>query len=298
MDKKLITTEFKVGLTLILSTLILIFGIIWGKEFRLKTNKYHIDVVFDNVGGMVPGDPVTVNGVKEGKIVSIGWSGRDVLCTLEINDHVQLYEDADFIVISAELLAGMKVEIFPGKSENLISMNQQPFRGRYGGRIVDVGMTIGELSEDLSALTFRLDTTVAMVNGLLKDGKLQGDIQQTLSNVNQITADFKDVLSASTGNLRNAVVNFEKGSEKLNSMLEANEGPVSASLNNVSRISARLDSMAFTLHVLLKQVENKEGTLGKMMYDTTLYDNLNRTLIGVDSLARKIEKKGLHISLF
>ena len=129
----LFSTEFKVGLTVLISTAILILGIIWGKEFSFETNKYEIQVVFVNIGGMVPGDPVTVNGVREGKIKHIGWQDRKVLCTLEINDYVQIYEDAEFVVISAELLAGMKVEINPGKSQNHINLAHQPFEGRYGG---------------------------------------------------------------------------------------------------------------------------------------------------------------------
>ena len=108
--------EFRVGLTVIISTLILIFGIIWGKEFRIKSNKYQVDLIFDNVGGMIPGDPVTVNGLREGKVAELGWHDRMVLVKIELNDRVQLYEDAEFIIVSAELLAGMRVEIFPGQS--------------------------------------------------------------------------------------------------------------------------------------------------------------------------------------
>jgi phospholipid/cholesterol/gamma-HCH transport system substrate-binding protein len=180
--KKVLTTEFKVGLTVIISILILILGIIWGKEYRFVTDKYRITVLFEKVGGMVPGDPVTVNGVKEGKILKIDWHERQVLCTLEINNSVQLYDDAEFSVISAELLAGMKVEIFPGKSDKKINLSKQPFKGKYGGRIVDVGLVIGALSEDMSALTYRIDTTVSMVNDLLKKGNLQSDLKNALSN--------------------------------------------------------------------------------------------------------------------
>jgi len=174
--KRVFSTEFKVGLTIIVSTLILIFGIIWGKEFRIHTDKYQINVLFDKVGGMVPGDPVTVNGVKEGKILQIGWQDRQVLCTLELNDRIQLYEDATFTVVSAELLAGMKVEIEVGHSAKKINLSLQPFRGAYGGRIVDVGMVIGDLATDMSRLSFRIDSTISMINALLTKGSLQKDL--------------------------------------------------------------------------------------------------------------------------
>ena len=291
---KYFSTEFKVGITVIFTTLILIFGIIWGKEFRLHTNKYQLEILFDNVGGMIPGDPVTVNGVKEGKIVEIGWQGRMVLCTIELNDHIQLYDDARFSVISAELLAGMKVEIYPGKSDKHINLSKQPFPGEYGGRIVDVGMVIGELAEDMSSLAFRVDTTITMINTLLESGKLQNDLSGSLENINQITTDFKGFpkrFGLSLDQLDSTVAS-------INLLVKNNDRDVTETLHNLNTISARLDTVATSMKVVLAKVENKEGTLGQMVYDTTLYDHMNRTLISIDSLARQIKNEGLELDLF
>lgn len=293
-----ISTEFKVGLTIILSTLILIFGIIWGKEFRIKTNKYQVDLVFNNVGGMVPGDPVTVNGLREGKVVELGWHERDVLVTVEINDRVQLYDDAEFVIVSAELLAGMRVEIFPGRSADHINMSRQPFRGRYGGRIVDVGLTIDEVSKKIGALTLRMDTTMAMVNEMLGTGKLQKDIGKTLSNLNAVSDEFRKLLGSSSGDLKTAITRFREGSETFSSMMTDNEEQVGRTLKNVAVISSRLDTLTTSLNKVLGKIENREGTLGKMVYDTTMYNSINRTLSTIDSLARQIKDEGLDIDLF
>ncbi len=288
------TTEFKVGLTIIISTLILILGIIWGKEFTLHTNKYQVQVVFDKVGGMVPGDPVTVNGVKEGKIVQIDWKNRQVLCTLEIDDRIKLYEDATFTVVSAELLAGMKVEIDPGRSQKGINMSLQPFKGVYGGRIVDVGMVIGDLATDMSRLSFRLDSTIDMVNTLLKKETLQKDLQQSLSNFNQITTDFKSL-----------PVRFEHSFNSLDSTLDHVNGILASSGNDVNKtmvnlnsISTRLDTVANSLQVVMTKLENQDGTLGKMVFDTTLYNYMNRTLLSIDSLAKEVKQDGLKLDFF
>lgn len=289
-----LSTEFKVGLTVVISTMILIFGIIWGKEFRLKTNKYQISIVFDNVGGMVVGDPVTVNGVKEGKVLEIGWQDRDVLCRIEINDHVQLYEDATFTVISAELLAGMKIEIFPGKSSEHINLSQQPFRGKYGGRIVDVGLVIGELAEDLSALSFRIDTTITMVNTLLEDGRLQKDLQQSLNNLNRLTYDLRTV----PNDLRYSLNNLDTLLTNINNLIDQNREPVHTVLGNFNTVTSRLDTVVSSLQMVMSKIENEEGSLGKLVHDPQLVDHLNQTLLSIDSLAKKFKKEGIKISLF
>ena len=288
-----LSNEFKVGITVIISTLILIFGIIWGKEFRIKTNKYHLDVMFDKVGGLVPGDPVTVNGVREGKVTNVGWQGRKVLCTVEVNDHVQLYEDATFIVISSELLAGMKIEVFPGESNRRINLSHQPFE-EYGGRIVDVGIVFGELAENFPALSFRIDTTVTMINGMLHNGALQDDIKSSVSNLNKMTNDLRTF----PGELKNTLKILDTTTMQLNTLLENNGEGINTTVRNLSLISTRLDTISLSTQSLLQKINNQEGTLGRMVYDTTLYSNLTKTLVSIDSLAKQIKQDGLDIDLF
>jgi len=289
-----LTTEYKVGITVLLSTVILILGIIWGKEFRIKTNKYNLQIVFEKVGGLVPGDPVTVNGVREGKVTEVGWKGRQVLCTIEINDHVQLYEDATFTVTSSELLAGMKIEIYPGDSDRHINLSRQPFAGKYGGRIVDVGLIMGDLASDMSRLSYRLDSTITIINGFLKEGGLQENLQSSLANINEITTDFKKLPS----DIKEITQNIGLAVNRLNHFVDKNSASVDSTVVTLTRLSTRFDSMSVSLYDIIHKIENQEGSLGKMVYDTTLYHNLNRMLTSIDSLSVQIKEKGLEIDLF
>lgn len=292
--KNFVTTEFKVGITIIIATLVLIFGIIWGKGFRLHTNKYRIEIAFDQVGGLVAGDPVTVNGVKEGKVLKVSWDNRRVLCTAELNNTVQLYEDATFTVISAELLAGMKIEIFPGKSDRHINFSSQPFKGAYGGRIVDVGLIIGDLAKEVSALTVRIDSTVGMVNQMLGSGKLQGQIEGSLANFNTMSGQLRSV----PADLKRSLANMDSTVRQLNGLLKNNNKAVGATIANLNTITTHLDTATIALKNVLVQIDHKKGFLGKMVNDSTLYNNLNRTLSRIDSLTRQIKEEGFHLDFF
>ena len=292
--KSVFTTEFKVGLTVIITTLILIFGIIWGKEFRLTTNKYPVSILFENIGGMVPGDPVMVNGVKEGKVLDIGWLDRQVLVGIELSNHVHLYDDATFTITSFELLTGMKIEINPGSSNTHINLSQQPFHGKYGGQMVDIGLTINDLATDVNALTLRLDTTIIMINQLLGSGTLQRDLTNTLANLYQISSEIKKLPVT----LDRSLSNFDEAVDDFNMVVRNNEAGIHSTLNNINQISTRLDTVATSLKVVMGKIENQEGTLGKMVYDPSLYENLSKTLLTIDSLAQKIKNDGLDIDLF
>jgi phospholipid/cholesterol/gamma-HCH transport system substrate-binding protein len=292
------STEFKVGLTVILSTAILVIGIILGKGFKFEPDKIKIRVKFDNIGGMVPGDPVTINGLRAGKVLDIYTVDRDVVTLLEVSDQIQLYEDASFIVVSAELLAGMRVEISPGQSNEKINMARQPFQGKYGGRIVDVGLTIDALAQNLSGLTFKLDTTVYMINTMLRKGDLQKNISTTVSNLDNVSSSLRTFINSNSKNMSSAIASLEGGANKFNAIMDSNKTSISSSIQNIDRISTRLDTVSTSLQLIISQIQNRKGTLGKMVNDTTLYQNLNSTLVRIDSLARQIKEDGLNIDLF
>ena len=292
--KFLFTTEFKVGLTVIISTLILIFGIIWGKEFQLKTNKYQMSLTFENVGGMVPGDPVMVNGVKEGKVLEIGWLDRQGLVKIELSNNVPLYEDATFTITSFELLAGMKIEVNPGVSNTKINLSRQPFKGKYGGQMVDVGLTISDLARDVNSLTLRLDTTIIMINQLLGSGTLQRDLSKTMANLNDISSQMKNLPM----DLNRSLTNFDEAVDDFSSVVKNNETGIHSTLQNINVITSRLDTVSTSLKTVMGQIENQEGTLGKMVYDPSLYNNLSKALLTIDSLAQQIKDDGLDIDLF
>jgi len=292
------STEFKVGISVMLATVILVMGIIWGKGYKIEPNKQQLQVTFDNVGGMMPGDPVTVNGVKEGTVLTVVSKERRALCELEISDTIQLYEDASFTIVSAELLAGMRVEISPGKAMKKINMALQPFHGIYGGRIVDVGLTIGQLSENMSALTFHLDTTVTLINRFLSGGKFQKELLATIQNTNAVSRKFDLMLQKNEPGIALAIKDLQKGAHTFNGLLDSNKTNISASLANLKSVSARLDTVTGSLNSLLVKLQDKKGSVGRMMNDSTFYKNINSTLSRLDSLAKKIKDEGLDIDLF
>jgi phospholipid/cholesterol/gamma-HCH transport system substrate-binding protein len=297
-EQKLFSIEFKVGLTVIIATFILVFGIIWGKEYRLETDKYHLQVLFDNVGGLVVGDPVTVNGVREGKIKQIDWQNRLVLCTLEINNHVQLYEDASFTVQSAELLSGMKVEIHPGRSDKNINKARQPFTGKYGGQVVDITPVIKDLSMDIARLTRSLDSTVTMINTTLKDGDLQANVTNATRNFERISARLDHLIAVSGDDLSESIRLAQKSIRDFNQIMEANKGSIEGSIKGFNQIMLRLDSLSISMQQVMKQIESRQGTLSHLIYDSTLHIQLKQTLHAVDSLAKQIKNDGLDLNFF
>jgi len=150
----------------------------------------------------------------------------------------------------------------------------------------------------MSALTFRLDTTAVLINKFLQEGQLQKNINATLANLDNISGSLKNLLNENSGTLSGAIKNLASGSDKFKSLMEKNEDSITGTLHNVNLISSRLDTVSVSLQSVMKQINSQNSTLGKVIYDTTLYTNLTKTLASIDSLSIQLKNEGLDIDLF
>ena len=109
-----------------------------------------------------------------------------------------------------------------------------------------------------------------------------------------MSAGFKtmpDTLSATLSQLNAAI-------KKINLLVDENRKPLASSLKEIQSMGQNINKLTAQLNKTMKAIEAQQGTLGKVVYDSTLYKNLNKTLLSVDSLTNRLRKKGLKLSLF
>jgi len=133
---------------------------------------------------------------------------------------------------------------------------------------------------------------------MLRKGELQKNITATVANLDKVSASMASFLNNNSKDMSNAIGNLARGSQKFDALMDSNKTSIGTSIQNIGKVSTRLDTVSSSLQVIIKQIENKQGTLGKMVNDTTLYNNLNHTLARIDSLAKQIKDEGLDIDLF
>ena len=106
--------SLKVGIVFVLSLVILIVGMYWLKEYRLSTTPYILEIHFSNVAGLSRGDPVTVSGVKWGKVKDIRLGPKDAIVTLVLDRPVKLNTDYSVALKSIGLVGSRMVVINRG----------------------------------------------------------------------------------------------------------------------------------------------------------------------------------------
>lgn len=299
------TKEIKTAILVLSGILLFIFIFNYLKGENLLSNARKITAVYDNVEGLASSAAVTINGHAIGKVQDIRFT-EDGSGKLEVvmlvdsdfefskNSTAQLYESG--------LIGGKAIAIIPAfdGAENVVS-------GDVLGSSVKPGLT--ELvNQRLTPLQEKIETVMVSAD-------------QLLTNVNSVfDAETKTNLKGSIAQLKQTITSFETTSNALNGLLEDNKSSITSTLNNFSGISEDLSEVSTSLadanlketinglqstitnfDALLNDIEQGEGSVGKLMKDEGLYNNLEGALGQLEALLEDMKlnpKRYVHFSLF
>jgi phospholipid/cholesterol/gamma-HCH transport system substrate-binding protein len=212
--------------------------------------------------------------------------------SISINDDIQLPEGTVLSLVSDGLLGGSALELQLGDGDK-----KMPSGGVLSTTCVPGLMDV--LQQDLLA---HIDQAVVNVDSLVRltTQQLEGDeLKETLANLNAISSD----LTVVSKELKIVMAN------KLPIMVE-NADSVIANLNvitadvkqsNLQQVISQLDTAVENINTIIMDMHSQKGTVGKLLYDSTLYNQLNATVVSADSLLTDIKKhpkRYINISVF
>lgn len=298
MDNR--TIELRVGIVVAIAAIILFLGIIWIKEYRFNVERYKYGVLFPNVGALGVGDPVTVLGVKKGTVESIILSGGDVLVTFNLTTDVKLKKDAKFTVMNIGLMGERFIDVSPGHSPEILDLSR-PVEGFYDTGIPEVMGMAGQMLDEIRRL-------VAHLEGIFGTEWSQESFKETIKDLRKLSADLVTLLDRNKDKLEKTATDLSYTSSELKDLVDKNKGKLQSSVDNFTTSSAKLDtitttlsSLSVSLRNLTQKIESGEGTFGKLVNDSTLYNDLRKTTNNLDELVTDIKKnpkKYLKVSLF
>lgn len=289
--------EIQIALVAVVGLVVLFFGLQFLKGLNLFSTDSRYFVKFDNISGLSVSSPVYANGYRVGVVEEIIFDYEkrgDIVAVVGVDKKLRLPQGS-FAEIASDLLGNIKLElIFGSDASTLMAPGDTLTGGLQQGAMARAADMIPQIEKMLP----KLDSILASVNTLLADPALAN----SLHNVDQITADFTkttkelNLLTASINrqmpeilqNANGVLANTNKLTGNLNDLdIAATMGHVNTTLQNVEQMTAMLNS--------------KEGTLGLLMRDPSLYWNLNSTMMHADSLMIDLKshpKRYVHFSVF
>jgi len=256
--------EITVGTLMLTGVAAFVLGTMWlsGKETR--SGKRIVNVQFSDVGNMKAGNPVKVSGVQLGKVDEIAFRNvGDVLVTLNLDPRIAPKKDATAQLSAVGLVGDVVIVFDPGKATEPLGSNDV-IKGTTERGLMDIG---GELSTEAKA------TMVSLREVANKD--LAEDLRNTLRSFQKLANTY----SGPASELNSTMIQLRQLSARVDSVLASTD--LSRVVTNADSTSARFGRLAdqYTstgarLDSLLMKMNRGEGTLGKLMTDTSMYNQL------------------------
>lgn len=292
-----LTKEIKIALVAIVGILVMYFGINFLKGMNLFSTNNTYFITFDDIQGLGASTPIYADGYKVGTVDGLEYDYKE-------NGPIKVKVD---IIKDLRIPQGSKAEIekdlMGNLQVNLLLANNPRERVEPGGIIpgaVNGGMMdkAANLVPVVEKMLPKLDSILTSVNALLADPALAA----SLHNVETITSN----LTVSTRELNTLMAG-------LNKQVPGMIGKANGVLDNTNRLTANLASLDVqgtlnkvnqtleSAHQFTEKLNSNQGSLGLLMNDTKLYDNLTSTMSHADSLVIDLKahpKRYVHFSVF
>jgi phospholipid/cholesterol/gamma-HCH transport system substrate-binding protein len=300
-----LSKEIKTAILVLSGILLFIFIFYYLKGENILDNSKKISAIYDNVEGLAPSAAVTINGHKIGKVQSIHFT-NDLSGKLNVN----MLIDSDFEfsknstaqLYEAGLIGGKAIAIIPAfdgapnvESGDLLSSDVKP------GLTDLVNQRLTPLQEKMETMMVSADTLLVNLNSLF-DAQTKSNIKSSIAELSTTIASFKstseslnDLVVDNSSSIGQTITNFNKISEDLTSL------STSLAAADFDTIMADLKSTISSFNQLLSAIENGEGSVGKLMKDEAVYNNLEGATKQLEELLEDMKlnpKRYVHFSLF
>ncbi|SHI60832.1 phospholipid/cholesterol/gamma-HCH transport system substrate-binding protein [Hymenobacter daecheongensis DSM 21074] len=299
--------EIKVALLGIVALAALYVGFNFLKGSNLLSSDRTYYAKYDNVDGLTIGNPVILNGIKVGQVKQMELLPEErnrVKVALELQKGVTV-GDSTVASLSGSLLGSKTITLFLGK-------NSKTYEGGEELKSYTVASITDAFQARALPVLGTVDSTLIKVNSFLsKDARVS--LQATLLNAQGSTEALKNLLIMNQRNINEITTNMAKLTKELNvtskkfDRIAGNFAVLSDSLKNapvgpaMRKLNATMTEAQSAMTGVNKALTDQKGSLGKLINDTTLYNNLNATAASSNALIKDLQanpKNYVHFSVF
>lgn len=294
---KIFTKEVKIALVAIVALVLLFFGLNFLKGLTLFSSSATYNMSFKDLKGLSESTAIYADGYKVGTVTSIEYdyeNAGNVLVKCDVDPQLRIPKGSQ-AEIESDLMGNIKV--------NLLLANNPKEKIEPGGLIMGIdgkGMMaqFQEVLPTVMAIVPKLDSIVTSVNTILANPS----IVNILRNAEDMTANLK----VTTSELNSLAMQLNRSVPGMMQHANATLQNTETLIGNLAKVDVdatmkKIDNTLDNLEQMSKALNNREGTLGLLMYDKGVYNNLNSTMRHADSLMIDLKahpKRYVHFSVF
>jgi phospholipid/cholesterol/gamma-HCH transport system substrate-binding protein len=311
-----ISNETKVGSLTAISIVLLILGFNFLKGRNLTVKSMRFYAVFENIEGLTSSNAVVINGKQVGTVYSTdgGEDMRKITVALTINQLINI-PDNSIAVITPSVLGVTSMEIRLGNSKVYKKEGDTLASIASKGMLADVFQKVDPVLLEVSNMIRSLDSVLVTVNSVF-DTNTKNNIKSVMANLNNTTAS----LAISSASLQ-AILNTQSGAlaKTLNNVsditgtLKNSDKKIDQTLTNLETTTSKLSKLDLekTLTTInttisdlkntIEKVNSDKGSIGLLINDPKLYNNLSATSNKLNLLLDDVRvhpKRYINVSVF
>lgn len=298
--------EIKIGIFAVSILVVSFFLINYLRGEDIFNREIELSSRFASVEGLVPSAPVYIKGYKAGKVSEVIYDSEaedfEVVCS--IKKEFRIPSDSKMTIYSVDIMGGKGVKIDLGTSGLAASDGDVLAPAFEAGLMDGLAGGIGPLMAKVTSTLDSLSVTVSGINRMLSEensariASTLAHLDRTMANVDALSA----VIGGKSDELATFVSNLQIVSDKLVSVAGQADTVLAGINTTVASISeSDIAGVVTSLKDLLDNVNDPDGTIGKLFVDKSVYDSFDALLNDIDDLVNKIQenpKKYLKISVF
>jgi len=290
-----ITNETKVGILATVAIAVLVIGYSFLKGNDVFSSEQEFYASYDNVEGLVVSNPVFVNGYQIGRVskLSLVESGK-IVAQLKINPDYQIPINTIARLESTSLLGGKAIVFDIGNSKQY-AQNGDTLQANVQQNLMQQVKPVQEKAE---AMVGRLDSILTSLNNTINPefqqnfNKSFASIANILRTLESTTQKVDGMVGAQSNrltdifaNLESISANFKNNNAKVTGIMTNLESITDqVARSNFERTIKNADKAVADLQLAINKVNNGQGSIGKLVNDDSLYNNLNNAAKNLDNL--------------
>lgn len=308
-----LSKELKTGLIAILAIIsfVVLYQFMKGKSLFTTDNIFYVK--YDNVEGLSVSNPVSINGLKVGQVDEIKpittKAGKlHFVVKLTIDDNFEFSKNSTAEIFEPGLMSGkqMKINLFYGGD---IAKDGDTLKGNYELSMLNsLSSQVGPVKDQLQSVLKRVDSLTNNANKMFDDRNreeiaiLLKSLNHTIASYDRTSQGINTLLSNSDPRLQKVLDNANQTMISANSAVDK-YGNLAQSIDTkkLNATIANLDATVSGLNTVISSIQKGEGTLGKVMKDEQLYNNLEQTSKNLNELILDLKanpKRYINFSVF
>jgi len=313
-----IKREVKIGIIFALGIGLLYYGLFFLKGINVFKKQNTFYAVYEKVDGLAEENPVLINGLKVGQVNDIYFcedkSGK-IMVKFFVDDEIGIPENTIAMLYSTDLIGSKAIDLRLGDSDTN-SLNNDTLRTDIEKSLTEqVSVQMLPVKKKAENLMLSIDSVLAVIKYVLNEktreniAKSFENIKNTFQNLENTTSNIDTLITHQRGrmagifsNIESITYNIRKNNQKLSNIL-SNVSTITDSISQseIASTIANTNKSLANLSEILEKVNESQGSLGKLVNDDSLYNNLDGSAKELELLLEDLRvnpDRYLHFSVF